>query len=132
MCASLSCAGTIPREWLTSRPGPAYGYYMGMGFALHSEGLLNVSLNNNNMRGSIPNPDPAFQANLFISPMNAGFGLCGSVPDNIRAYSYTPFGEIVRLTGVLPSGVCTGVRCNTFSVCMLPSVCPLTCDVNEY
>ena len=101
----------MPGEWLTSLQTYSNFGYIGLGFAMFPE--IGIELNNNNLSGSVPYPATNFRANLTISPMNAGFGLCGTIPNSIHAYKWYPTngpgrsGTAVQLTGDLPR--CKGV-----------------------
>lgn len=98
-------AGTLPAGWLL---------YRSLGSTLATNmSVLDVSYND--LNGSLPSlaapagPNAAStgartSAAVTVDPMNAGYGLCGTVPDGavvLSAQAAQP-----RLQGTLPAGPC--------------------------
>ena len=98
-------AGSLPPAWLAHASAWSANV-----------SVLDVSFNDLNgslpadavLGGSIVPGNPTFNgtaaATVMLDPMNAGYGLCGALPDGIYAVSATSGGR--RLQGTLPSGPC--------------------------
>ena len=103
--------GTVPPAWLLQLTAP-------------SANLSRLDLACNDLYGGLPssaavgglstsNHSVGTVANVTLVPMNAGFELCGPVPDGINAVSLT--GK--RIPRILPAGPCPMAAVTGESVC---------------